>query len=104
MDHAAQPHKIGQIVDLGMLEAGLICPTWQIRLHPSGDRAVFDLAALNGETDHPDRLQCEQSKLCQFVLAALKSLPNVTLLFSTPVIGLRQTDDAVDVHVSSSGA
>ena len=23
-----------------MLEAGLVCPTWQIRLHPSGDRAV----------------------------------------------------------------
>lgn len=40
-----------------MIEAGLLCPTWQIRLHPSGDRAVFDLSVLKGETDHPFRLQ-----------------------------------------------
>jgi 2-polyprenyl-6-methoxyphenol hydroxylase-like FAD-dependent oxidoreductase len=87
-----------------MLDAGLICPTWQIRMHPSGDRAVFDLAALAGATDHPYRLQCEQSRYCQFVFAALKPLPNVALLFSTPLTGLRQTADAVEVEVSSSGA
>src|SRR5215467_506519 len=34
-----------------MLAAGLICPTWQVRLHPSGDRAVFDLAVLKDETN-----------------------------------------------------
>src|SRR5206468_479253 len=66
-----------------MVAAGVICPTWQIRMHPSGERAVFDLAMLAGETDHPYRLQCEQSKYCQFVLAALGALPSVTLLFST---------------------
>jgi 2-polyprenyl-6-methoxyphenol hydroxylase-like FAD-dependent oxidoreductase len=87
-----------------LLEAGLICPTWQIRLHPSGERAVFDLAALAGETDHPYRLQCEQSRYCQFVLAALEMLPHVTLLFSSPVTRLRQTADAVDVQVPVSGA
>ena len=68
-----------------MLEAGLVCPTWQIRLHPSGERAVFDLSVLKGETDHPYRLQCEQSKYCQFVLDAVEELPSVTLHFSTAV-------------------
>ena len=66
-----------------MVAAGLICPTWQIRMHPSGERAVFDLAMLAGETDHPYRLQCEQAKYCRFVLAALGALPSVTLAFST---------------------
>ena len=32
-----------------MLEQGLLCPTWQVRLHPSGARAVFDLSVLKGE-------------------------------------------------------
>ena len=34
-----------------LIAQGLICPTWQIRLHPSGDRAVFDLSVLEGDTD-----------------------------------------------------
>jgi 2-polyprenyl-6-methoxyphenol hydroxylase-like FAD-dependent oxidoreductase len=87
-----------------MLDAGLICPTWQIRMHPSGDRAVFDLAVLAGETDHPYRLQCEQSRYCQFVLAAIEPMPNVALLFSTPLTGLQQTADVVEVEVSSQFA
>jgi 3-(3-hydroxy-phenyl)propionate hydroxylase len=80
-----------------MLEAGLICPTWQIRLHPSGERAVFDLAALQDETAHPYRLQCEQSKYCQFVLDALRKLDCVTMVFNAAVTGFEQTTDEVRV-------
>jgi 3-(3-hydroxy-phenyl)propionate hydroxylase len=86
-----------------MLEAGLICPTWQIRLHPSGERAVFDLSVLTGETDHPYRLQCEQSKYCEFVLAAVRKLPSVTVLFSAAVTGLEQTANTVTVTASRPG-
>src|SRR5690348_14831175 len=42
-----------------LLEQGLPCPSWQIRMHPTGERAVFDLSVLDGETRHPYRLQCE---------------------------------------------
>jgi 3-(3-hydroxy-phenyl)propionate hydroxylase len=84
-----------------MLDAGLICPAWQVRLHPSGERAVFDLSILEGDTDHPYRLQCEQSKYAQFVLDAVRKLPSVTVEFSTAVAGLEQTADAVIVHASS---
>ncbi len=84
-----------------MLEEGLICPTWQIRMHPTGDRAVFDLSALAGETDHPYRLQCEQSKFGQFLLDAVGALPNVTVRFSTQVTGLRQDGDKVYVNTQS---
>jgi len=85
-----------------MLEAGLLCPTWQIRLHPSGDRAVFDLSVLKGDSDHPYRLQCEQAKYCEFVLEAVRKLPNVTVLFSTPAVSLEQTADTVRVTASSA--
>jgi 3-(3-hydroxy-phenyl)propionate hydroxylase len=90
------------ITDL-MLAAGLICPTWQVRLHPSGDRAVFDLAALAGETDHPYRLQCEQSTYSQIVLAALAATPSVEVLFSTTVMAVRQSADQVEVEASANG-
>jgi len=72
-----------------MLAAGLLCPSWQIRMHPSGDRAVFDLSVLKGETDHPYRLQYEQSKYGHLVRDALRALPSVTIHFSTAVTGLR---------------
>jgi 3-(3-hydroxy-phenyl)propionate hydroxylase len=85
-----------------MLAAGLICPSWQVRLHPSGERAVFDLAALKGETGHPYRLQCEQSKYCEFALAEINKLGNVSVHYSTAVSTLRQTDDAVQVEASTS--
>ncbi|MEI8152961.1 MAG: FAD-dependent monooxygenase, partial [Hyphomicrobiales bacterium] len=62
-----------------MLAAGLLCPSWQIRMHPSGDRAVFDLSILEGETDHPYRLQYEQSKYGHLVLDAVGALPSVTI-------------------------
>jgi 2-polyprenyl-6-methoxyphenol hydroxylase-like FAD-dependent oxidoreductase len=84
-----------------MLEAGLICPHWQIRMHPSGERAVFDLSVLRDETDHPYRLQCEQSKFCQFTLAAIENLASVGVHFSTEVTGLRQSDEHVEVDTSS---
>ena len=49
----------------------------------SGDRAVFDLAVLEGETDHPYRLQYEQSKYGQLVLDALGALVQGHTLCST---------------------
>jgi 2-polyprenyl-6-methoxyphenol hydroxylase-like FAD-dependent oxidoreductase len=84
-----------------MIEAGLLCPTWQIRMHPSGDRAVFDLSVLKDDSEHPYRLQCEQSKYCEFVLAAVRTLSNVTVLFSAPVKQVEQSPDSVRVTTSS---
>jgi 3-(3-hydroxy-phenyl)propionate hydroxylase len=84
-----------------MIEAGLRCPTWQIRLHPSGERAVFDLSVLKDDSDHPYRLQCEQARYCEFVLEAVRKLANVTVLFSMPATGVEQTADGVRVTASS---
>ena len=84
-----------------MLADGLPCPHWQIRLHPSGDRAVFDLGVLSDETRHPYRLQCEQWRLSKALLAKLQTMPNVDLRFATQATEVTQADDGVTVRLSS---
>jgi 3-(3-hydroxy-phenyl)propionate hydroxylase len=85
-----------------MIAAGLVCPSWQVRLHPSGERAVFCLAALADETDHPFRLQCEQSKYCRFVLDEVRKLDDVAVCFGAEVQGLQQAADRVTVTATTA--
>jgi 3-(3-hydroxy-phenyl)propionate hydroxylase len=80
-----------------LVEQGLVCPHWQIRLHPDGDRAVFDLSVLEKDTKHPFRLQCEQWKLSVALADALASEKKVDLRFGTEVTGFEQDDDGVTV-------
>lgn len=78
-----------------LLRQGLICPHWQVRLHPSGQRAVFDLAVLKDDTAHPYRLQCEQWKLSRALLDRLGRHAHAELDFAAPVTGVAQADDGV---------
>lgn len=55
----------------GLIAQGLVTPTWQIRRHEDGARALFDLAVLKDDTAHPYRLQAEQWKLSRLLLAML---------------------------------
>ena len=80
---------------------GIPCPHWQIRLHPSGERAVFDLGILAKDTNHPYRLQCEQWKLAVAVADAVAAERNVNVLFGAKATGLRQDDAGVVVDVTS---
>jgi 3-(3-hydroxy-phenyl)propionate hydroxylase len=50
-------------VSAALHAAGRITPTWQIRLHETGEHAEFDLAIIGDATRHPWRLQCDQSVL-----------------------------------------
>jgi 2-polyprenyl-6-methoxyphenol hydroxylase-like FAD-dependent oxidoreductase len=84
-----------------LLERGLPCPTWQIRLHPSGDRAVFDLAVLEGDTRHPYRLQCEQWKLAEALLDKLKLSPFAEVRFASRVEAATDHGDHVGVEIES---
>lgn len=65
------PPTLDMLESLGvaapLIAQGLISPTWQIRMHATGERALFDLAAIADATAHPYRLQCEQSKLCRIL-------------------------------------
>lgn len=50
-----------------LLEQGLAAPTWQIRMHETGARALFDLSVIADKTRHPYRLQCEQFRLVRLL-------------------------------------
>ncbi len=85
-----------------LVAQGLPCPHWQIRLHPSGDRAVFDLGVLAGETAHPYRLQCEQWKLSRALRDRLAG--RCDLRYGARLHSFIQDDTGVTVTLEQSGS
>jgi 2-polyprenyl-6-methoxyphenol hydroxylase-like FAD-dependent oxidoreductase len=81
---------------------GLITPSWQVRLQETGERAVFDLGVLKGETAHPYRLQCEQQKLQHLLIARLGSCPHADVRFASEVKALGQNAESVWVEVDGA--
>lgn len=90
------PPTLDMLEDAGLGDAlvaqGLVCPHWQIRLHPSGERAVFDLSVLENDTRHPYRLQCEQWKLSRLLVERLHGQGDVALRFGWRGVALAQDD------------
>lgn len=84
-----------------LLDRGLPCPTWQIRLHPSGERAVFDMSVLEADTRHPYRLQCEQWKLSQALLDRLRSRSDLEIRFGTRFVQLDQREEYVAADIET---
>lgn len=86
-----------------LIAMGLISPTWQIRIHETGERAVFDLAAIAADTRHPYRLQCEQSKLCALLLDRVTAEDKGEILLGAPITGVDQSDDQIAVSFEHDG-
>jgi len=83
-----------------LIDRGLVAPTWQIRMHPSGERAVFNLALLEGETRHPYRLQCEQQAYCELLEARLGSSASGCIIErSVEVLDVCSKEDLVSVEI-----
>lgn len=102
------PPTLDMIDELGLAEPliarGLVTPTWQVRMHPSGERAVFDLGVLAGKTRHPYRLQCEQQVYCELLEERLPGFGGAcTLLRGITVTGLRQSDTGVVAEARDAG-
>jgi 3-(3-hydroxy-phenyl)propionate hydroxylase len=102
------PPTLDLLDDIGLAQdfivQGLISPQWQVRLHPEGDRAVFDLGVIANATRHPYRLQCEQWKLSRLALAALRAEPGVDICFATEVTALTQDEDGVTLDLAGAKA
>jgi len=85
-----------------LIEAGLIAPTWQVRMNHTHEFAEFDLSILKDHTSHPYRLQCEQWRLCGFLRDYIKDhLPNVSVLWGTPCESFKILQDRVDIQCKS---
>lgn len=78
-----------------LVAQGLRSPTWQVRLHETGERAEFDLGVLADDTRHPFRLQCEQSRLCRLLLDRLIAGGKVELLLGWRVETVVQDEAGV---------
>lgn len=83
-----------------LLAKGLICPSGQIRLHPRGERAVFDMSVLAGDTRHPYRVQCEQWKLALALCERLRHERQAALRFSAKVVAMRPGADRVEIDIA----
>ncbi|WP_198951253.1 NAD(P)/FAD-dependent oxidoreductase [Pigmentiphaga sp. NML080357] len=87
-----------------LIKAGLVAPTWQVRMHETGEYAEFDLAVLKDDTPHPYRLQTEQWKLSELLLAHIRSrLPGLQVLMGHRCVTVAQDERSVRVTVESAG-
>ncbi|QGN55835.1 NAD(P)/FAD-dependent oxidoreductase [Novosphingobium sp. Gsoil 351] len=77
-----------------LIERGLITRDWQVRMHETGERALFDLALLADETPYPFRLQCEQATLVALGLEVARTEAAVIVRLGDEVCGLVRDDDA----------
>jgi 3-(3-hydroxy-phenyl)propionate hydroxylase len=86
-----------------LIALGRKCPDWQIRIHETHERVVFDLGLLAADTRHPYRLQCEQFRLCELLAERLGRTSGVVLEWNTQVTGLQQDADGVQVEAVAKG-
>ena len=78
-----------------LVEQGLICRTWQFRDRKKGTIATFDVSLLEGETDFPFRLQCEQWKLTAALRDYIEKHPDGELITNTKAEMVGQNDNSV---------
>lgn len=89
-------------ISANLIAAGLVAPTWQVRMHTTGQYAEFDLSVLKDETGHPYRLQCEQWRLSELLLAHIqKNLPHVQVHWGCPLTHFSHNDRSVNVQYQS---
>ena len=83
-----------------LIASGLIAPHWQIRIHETGERAVFDLSHIASDTRYPFRLQCEQSVLCRLAEAKVENEKALSIERGWRVARVEQTEDHVKLESS----
>jgi 3-(3-hydroxy-phenyl)propionate hydroxylase len=94
-------HALGAAEPL--VAQGLKAPTFQYRTKKHGLLAEFDFAAIADATQHPYRLQCEQSKLTRTLYEQMRGHPNFELQFGSAVTGGTQDDRGVEVTIEREG-
>ena len=68
-----------------LIAQGLVAPAFQYRSKRHGVLAQFDLGAIADVTDHPYRVQCEQSKLTRILRGQLGGKAEFELQFDAQV-------------------
>ena len=86
-----------------LVPQGLVARYTQQRDRQHGLIAEFDMSLLEGETQHPFRLQCEQWKLNRIILARLAKMPHARVLLGADLQSVSQDADSVQVTARLDG-
>jgi 3-(3-hydroxy-phenyl)propionate hydroxylase len=86
-----------------MIAQGLIAPAFQYRSKKHGLLAQFDFGGIADVTEHPYRVQCEQSKPTRILYDRLRGDPNFELEFNSPVGAVTQNGEGVEVTIAHNG-
>ncbi len=85
-----------------LVATGLKVPRYQYRDRRSDLCAEFDLGTLEGDTNHPYRIQVEQYRMTKIAEVMLETLPHADIEFGTVVETVWQTDDWVMVKTRTA--
>ncbi len=94
-------HALGAAEPL--IKQGLKAPAFQYRSKKHGLLAQFDFGGIADVTQHPFRVQCEQSKLTRILYGQMLSHPNFELHFDSPVVGVTQDASRVEITIDRNG-
>ncbi len=86
-----------------LIAQGLVARYTQQRDRSEGLVAEFDMSLLEGETQHPFRLQCEQWTLNTLLLDRLAGFPHVRILLGADLQSVLQDAESVEVKVKMDG-
>lgn len=81
---------------------GLIAPTWQYRDRETGPVVTWDMSLLDGDTNHPYRIQTEQWKLTRLLHKRMADVPLFDLRFGHEVTGAGQGADRAWVTANTA--
>ena len=90
-------------ISRSLIGQGTRVPKWQYLQHGTGERVVFDLDAIAEDTAHPYRLQVEQFRLTNAIVAKLRDEPGFELIRGARVTEIEQDDGAVDLRYEQNG-
>jgi 3-(3-hydroxy-phenyl)propionate hydroxylase len=86
-----------------LIAQGLVAPAFQYRTKQHGVLAQFDFGAIADATEHPYRVQSEQSKLTRILYEQLRDKPDFELQFDRAVRGVTQHPTGVEVAIERQG-
>src|SRR5712692_6680143 len=86
-----------------LIAQGLIAPQFQYRTKQQGLLAQFDFGAIADVTEHPYRVQAEQSKLTRILYDQLRDHPAFELHFDSPVQDVTQHASGVEIAIERNG-
>ncbi|MES2399800.1 MAG: FAD-dependent monooxygenase [Pseudomonadota bacterium] len=99
------PPTLDMLARFGLTEElvslGLVARYTQQRDRKEGLVAEFDMALLEGETQHPFRLQCEQWKLNKLLIDRIAKFPHAKIMLGAELQSVSQDDKHVEVTVKT---